>query len=148
MGDNQRDGSGYEGTDEYVPNGADAYEIKKDAPRVAWQGSGGTSIHINQWAPESKSFTATATRPGQLVLKLFNYPAWKVQVNGIPVEAGTLEVTGQMTVPVEAGENLVRVVFARTRDRLVGGFISLGAAILLFGAMFFSRRIPMLAGSD
>ena len=34
MLDNQRTDVGYEGTDEYVPNGADAYEINKDrAPR-------------------------------------------------------------------------------------------------------------------
>ena len=35
MQDNQLTGAGYEGADEYVPTGADAYEINKDARLVA-----------------------------------------------------------------------------------------------------------------
>ena len=74
------------------------------------------------------------------MLKLFNYPAWIVAVNGRPVETSTLEVTGQMIVPVEAGENQVRIVFARTGDRTIGGFISLGTGILLLAGVVFVRR--------
>jgi len=37
-----------------------------------------------------------------------------------------------MVVPVHAGENLVRVRFVRTADRIAGGLLSLlGAALLL-----------------
>src|SRR5882672_3419434 len=133
MLDNQQSSTGYEGTDEYVPTGADTYEINKDAPRVAFEGDGGSQIEITQWAPESRSFSANVNHPGKMVLKLFNYPAWKVGINGRPVKAGTVEVTGQMIVPVEAGENRVRIAFVRTPDRSIGGFISLGAGILLLG---------------
>src|ERR1700693_3402776 len=63
MRDNQQDGSGYEGTDEYVPAGADAYEIKKEAQRVSFEGNGHSRIQIAQWAPESKSFAATVSQP-------------------------------------------------------------------------------------
>lgn len=140
MQDNQRSGSGYEGTDEYVPNGADAYETDKAAHQVSLDGAGSSQIHITQWAPELKSFTATVSLPGKLVLKLFNYPAWKVEVNGHPVQAGTIEVTGQTMIPVAAGENQVRIIFARTRDRLIGGFISFASGILLLGGMLFRRR--------
>jgi hypothetical protein len=140
MQDNQQSGSGYEGTDEYVPTGADAYEINKDALRVTFEGKGGSRIHVTRWAPESRSFTASVGQPGQMVLKLFNYPAWKVEVNGRPVKAGTVEVTGQMTVPVEAGENQVQITFARTPDRTIGGLISFATGILLLGRMF-ARRI-------
>jgi hypothetical protein len=140
MQDNQQSGSGYEGTDEYVPTGADAYEINKDALRVTFEGKGGSRIHVTRWAPESRSFTASVSQPGQMVLKLFNYPAWKVEVNGRPVKAGTVEVTGQMTVPVEAGENQVQITFARTPDRTIGGLISFATGILLLGRMF-ARRI-------
>lgn len=142
MQQNQRDGSGYEGTDEYVPNGADAYEIKKDAHRVSFEGAGSAQIHIEEWDPESRVFTAAVSQPGKLVLKLFNYPAWKVEVNDRPVEGSAAEVTGQLLIPVEAGKNRVRVIFSRTRDRTVGGLISLATGILLLGALLFSRREP------
>jgi hypothetical protein len=144
MLENQQSGTGYEGTDEYVPTGADAYEINKDAHRVAFEGDFGPQINITQWAPESRSFSAKVDHPGKMVMKLFNYPAWEVGINGRPVKAGTVEVTGQMIVPVEAGENRVRITFVRTPDRSIGGLISLGASIVLLGWSFFSRRIPGL----
>ena len=103
MQDHQQDGSGYEGIDEYVPNGADVYEIKKDARRVTFEGNGASRIRITQWGPESKSFSANVSQPGKLVLKLFNYPAWRVEVNHRPVQTGMLEVTGQMVIPVGGG---------------------------------------------
>jgi hypothetical protein len=141
MRDNQQTGSGYEGADEYAPGGADVYEINKHASQVTLEGEGNSQIHVIQWVPESKSFAASVSQPGKLVLKLFNYPAWKVEVNGRSVQTQTLEVTGQMVIPIDAGENQVRIRFTRTRDRAVGGFISFGSGILLLGGMFFSKRI-------
>ncbi|MGZ6263865.1 MAG: 6-pyruvoyl-tetrahydropterin synthase-related protein [Bdellovibrionota bacterium] len=142
--DNQQSDAGYEGTDEYVPTGADSYEIKKDAHQVIFEGDGSSRINVSRWAPESRSFTARVSHSGKLVLKLFNYPAWKVEVNGHPVTTGTVEVTGQMVVPVETGENRVQITFTRTADRTIGGLISFGTGILVLGWVFFRRRTPML----
>jgi hypothetical protein len=139
MQDNQEDGSGYEGIDEYVPSGADVYEIKKDARRVTYEGGGTSRIRINQWGPETKSFSANVNQPGKLVLKLFNYPAWQVEVNRHPVHSGMLKITGQMVIPVEAGENQVRITFARTPDQKIGGLISVTTSILILGLMLFKR---------
>jgi hypothetical protein len=144
MQDNQQSNLGYEGTDEYTPVGADPYEINKDAPQVTFEGDGSPRMHIQRWAPESRSFAANVSHPGSLVLKLFNYPAWKVEVNGRPVRAGTTGVTGQMIVPVEAGEDQVRIALIRTPDRAVGGLISFGTAILLLAWTFFSKRSAMI----
>jgi hypothetical protein len=144
MQDNQQSNLGYEGTDEYVPTGADAYEINKDARQVTFEGDSGSRIHIIRWAPELRSFKASVSHPGKLVLKLFNYPAWKVEVNRRPVITGTIDVTGQMTVPVVAGENQVQITFTRTPDRTIGGLVSFGTMILLLGWTFFSRRTLML----
>jgi hypothetical protein len=69
--------------------------------------------------------------PAKLALHLFNYPAWKVEVNGRVVQTGTRESTGQMLVPVEAGPNRVQITFVRTWDRKVGGWISLVTALLV-----------------
>jgi hypothetical protein len=140
MQDNQETGAGYEGIDEYVPSGIDVYEIKKEARRVVFDGSGSVRIHITEWAPELKSFSANVSQPGKLVLRLFGYPAWRVEVNDRQVKTGMLKITGQMVIPVEPGDNHVRVVFIQTRDRQVAGWISLGTGILILGIMLSNWR--------
>ncbi len=144
MEDNQQEGRGYEGIDEYVPTGVDVYEIKKDARRVSLEGNGASRIRITQWGPESKAFSADVSQPGKLVLKLFNYPAWRVEVNRRPVQTGMLKPTGQMVIPVEAGDNQVRITFARTRDREIGALISFGTVVLVLGLIPFNRRTAHL----
>jgi hypothetical protein len=125
----QRSGAGYEGTDEYVPTGGDPYEIRHDAPLVGFDSATGSTaprqqIQIQNWGAESKSFIVIADRPGQLVIRLFNYPAWRVEVNGQVVMARTRAVTGQMLIPLQAGENRVQLKFTRTWDRTAGACIS------------------------
>lgn len=122
---------GYEGTDEYTPTGADSSAIDKSARRVVVDGPEHAGIRVVQWNAESKEFTAEMAAPARLALHLFNYPAWKVEVNGRAVQAGARESTGQMLVPVEAGANRVQITFARTWDRRVGGWISLVTALLV-----------------
>jgi hypothetical protein len=125
------DGVGYEGTDEYVPRGVDPYELNKDAPQVTLVSGESAPIRILEWSPESKVFSSEVAHAGKLRLRLFHYPAWRVEVNGHPVAAGAQAVTGEILVPVSAGRNLVRVAFTRTRDRLAGGIISMLALLLV-----------------
>jgi hypothetical protein len=122
---------GYEGTDEYTPVGADAYSVDKDARRVTVDGPAHATIHVSRWSPEIKLFTAEMSTADNLALRLFNYPAWRVDVNGRQVQGGTREATGQMLVPVEAGENRVQITFIRTWDRTAGGWISALATVLV-----------------
>jgi hypothetical protein len=139
MLDNQQEGAGYEGTDEYVPTGADPYEVAKHPRRVTFEGVGRSRIEVKNWGAESRVFSAEATSPGKLVLRLFNYPAWRVKVNGHPVASQTREVTGQLMVPVEAGQNQVRLTFIRTWDRTVGGIISTITAVFVLMLGRFMR---------
>ena len=88
MLDNQQQGSGYEGVDEYVPTDGDASETKQDARRVTVEGSARAQIHVQHWDPELKVFTADLREPGKLLLHLFNYSAWQVQINGGGVTTG------------------------------------------------------------
>jgi 6-pyruvoyl-tetrahydropterin synthase related domain len=131
MQDNMATGAGYEGTDEYTPVSADPSSVDKDARRVTVDGPAHAAIRVSQWSAEKKLFTADMSGPDNLALHLFNYPAWRVEVNGRRVQAGGKEGTGQMLVPVDAGVNHVQVTFARTWDRRLGGWISLLALILL-----------------
>jgi hypothetical protein len=131
--ENMTTGKGSEGTDEYTPVGADFSLIDrvKDQRRVTVDGPAHAAIRVLDWSAERKIFNAEMSAPDNLALHLFNYPAWRVEVNGRMVQAGSREGTGQMLVPVEAGANRVQIVFARTWDRSVGGWISLITLILI-----------------
>ena len=133
-------GDGYEGSDEYVPINADAYDIDPKARKATLDGPGRAQIRIEKWGAEEKEFSAHVTEPTQLALRLFNYPAWRVEVNGHVVSAETHEDTGQMIVPVTAGENDVQVRFVRTWDRTFGGLISVLAAFSVAGVSFVWHR--------
>jgi hypothetical protein len=130
MQDNIATGAGYEGTDEYTPLGADPSTIDKESRRVKVEGPGHAAIRVSQWGAELKVFTAEMSAADNLALRLFNYPAWHVEVNGRQVQPGAREGTGQMLVPVEAGANRVLITFTRTWDRMAGAWIS-GLAFLL-----------------
>jgi hypothetical protein len=128
--DNIVTGAGYEGTDEYTPAGADPTAVDKAARRATVQGPAHAAIQILVWNAERKVIVAEMSAPDALALKLFNYPAWRVEVNGQPVQPEAQEDTGQMLVPVEAGKNRVEITFIRTWDRTLGVWIS-GLALLL-----------------
>jgi hypothetical protein len=136
----QQTGKGYEGTDEYLPVASDAYDVKPDAPPVALENDGKAQIRVQEWAAEQKSFTAEMSQPGNLVLHLFTYPAWMATVNGQEVETDNQDNTGQMLVPVNAGENRVRVSLIRTHDQILGDGISAATVVCMLGWLRFSRR--------
>jgi hypothetical protein len=136
MQDNMATHAGYEGTDEYTPIGADPSAINKetidkDAMSIALSGSAHADIHVLNWGAELKSFTVEMSAPDELALRLFRYPAWKVEVNGHTVETSKRSDTDQMLVPVDAGMNRVQVTLVRTWDRTTGGWISVITAICL-----------------
>jgi hypothetical protein len=138
MTDAMEDKVGYEGTEEYVPVGIDSSDVKPDAHPVIVEGH--ATVKISRWAPESKDFTVTASEPSHLVLKLFHYPAWKVDVNGKPVVPRTVPKTGQMLIAVPKGESRVEISFTRTWDRTLGIAISLLAVFFAVGIGVWQKR--------
>ena len=81
-----------------------------------------------------------ASEPSHLVLKLFHYPAWKVDVNGKPVVPRTVPKTGQMLIAVPKGESRVEISFTRTWDRTLGIAISLLAVFFAVGLGVWQKR--------
>jgi hypothetical protein len=140
MQDNMESGAGYEGTDEYSPLGADPGAIDKDARRVTVDGPQHAAFHVFEWNVREKVFTAEMSAPAKLALRVFNYPAWRVEVNGRLVQADAREGTGQMLVPVGAGVNRVVITFARTWDRIAGVWISAAAWACLIVWVAFARK--------
>ena len=140
MQDNMATGAGYEGTDEYTPLGAEPAAIDKEARNVTVHGPAHAAIRVSEWSAESRVFTAELSAADQMAVRLFQYPAWRVEVNGRVVEAAVRAETGQMLVPVGAGMNRVEIRFVRTWDRAVGGWISFITAIAVMVWIWMARR--------
>jgi len=146
MVDNQHDGIGNDGADEYVPAGTDPYEVDQKAALAEFEGKGAAQIRIERWNAESRLLTAKTSAPGRLVLRLFSYPSWRVLVNHRAVETRTTSPTGQMVIPVAAGENRIQIRFVEGWDRMTGIGISVCALAILLVWFFISRgslRLPL-----
>jgi hypothetical protein len=150
MVDNQQDGTGNEGTDEYVPARADPYDIDRNAPPVRFEGTGHAQTSIQEWHAEERVFAAQASSKGKLVLRLFNYPSWRAEVNGRPVQTETTPHTGQMIVPIISGENRVQIFFVEGWDRKVGllcSLLALAMIVIWFAVWMKPRPLALKAES-
>jgi hypothetical protein len=152
-------GQGYEGTDEYQPNGADRSELPgnpdpttraADASATPAQpveeidtSNGGVipvtdsvATSVVRWSADHKSFTVVASRPATLALRLLHYPAWHVQVDGREAPVRAQDQTARMLVDVAAGTHSVDIRFRRTWDRKLGDAISALSCLALLGVAY------------
>jgi len=152
-------GQGFDGTDEYDPIGDDHYNLPAKAPRAqllpATEEAEGQppkaatktpevgierwKVAVERWAPEDKIVNVESPHPARLALRLLNYPAWQVEVNGSRIKPEQAEDSGQMILPVPAGQSRVTLHFARTPDRTIGGILSL-VSLLTAAALLISTR--------
>jgi NADH:ubiquinone oxidoreductase subunit K len=142
------EGSGFDGVDEYDPKGDDHYNLPAKAPQVqvlaADPDSGtaapaGATILVERWTAAEKRLHVTALAPVRVALRVLNYPAWRVEVNGTRVTPENNGDTAQIVVPLPAGSSEVTVVFGRTWDRTAGGIATI-VSILFAAAIFPPRR--------
>ena len=159
---------GYEGTDEYEPLGSDRYQLpgqppasaddsdesslnesaKPAAPKIATIDPESDvrapikdeNVHIDRWSAETKMFTSRTNQPAELALRLLNYPAWEIKVDGTIVHGDSLPETAQLSLQEPAGEHSADVFFQRTGDRTAGSAISILSVFLLLGLSTRSRR--------
>lgn len=128
---------GFDGTDEYDPAGDDHTNVpEKKNPEAQVMDTDSTpgpnvpaKVRVDRWGPEEKEVTVTTRDPFALGLRLLNYPAWQVKVNGTVVTPLNGEDFSQMLVPLKSGESHIQVRFRRTWDRTAGGFLSLCALL-------------------
>jgi hypothetical protein len=141
-------GGGFDGVDEYDPKGDDHYNLAVKAPQVQVLAAdldagnappAGATILVERWSAAEKRLHVTALAPARVALRVLNYPAWRVEVNGARVTPENNGDTAQMVVAVPPGASEVSVVFGRTWDRTVGGVVSM-LSILFAAAIFPPRR--------
>jgi hypothetical protein len=139
-------GHGFEGTDEYDPAGDDHLDLPVDAPLAkalpgdpAGTNTPRVQIHVDHWATNDKRIRVVALSDARIALRLLNYPAWRVELNGHLIQPERRDDVNQMVIPVDAGSSDIHVQFTRTRDRMIGDAVSaLSAAFLVF--LFCSSR--------
>ncbi len=140
-------GEGFDGTDEYDPMGDDHTNLPTkslqamvmDTDSIPGPNSRPT-IRVERWSPEDKEVSVNSREPFFLGLRLLNYPAWRAEVNGAAVAPRGGDDYNQMIVPVPGGESHVRVRFARTWDRTLGGGLSLLSALAALGLLVTGIR--------
>jgi hypothetical protein len=158
-----RQGQGTQGTDEYTPAGADNSEVQQDLPLVRvlpdaqddtansskgdnpeWQagGQGGiaATVHVKRWNAEHWAVRVTTPDSGYAVLRLMDYPAWRVTIDDRPVQDRPSREDGLMTVPVSAGNHTIEVQWTATRDVLAGRFVSAISLLALAIVGVLERR--------
>jgi len=91
----------------------------------------GVKLDIERWSAERREFAAETATPVTLAVKLVNYPAWEVRLDGDEIGAALAPETGQMLIAVPPGAHRVAIRFRRTWDRRAGGAISVLSALML-----------------
>ena len=159
-----RSGTGVAGTDEYAVRGSDNALVPSGLPEgcvvgdparrlgvagdsdeastPVWrpgQGSCVAVVRAQLWRDEHKRLSFAAARDGFLVLRLRQYPAWRVTLNGEPVAASVAREDGLIVVPIRAGANVVDAQWAATPDVIRGRWITL-AALAMAGWIFWRTR--------
>ncbi len=137
-------GEGFDGTDEYDPIGDDHYNLPAKAPRALLLpstedgesqtpeatpeapavGTERSKVAVERWTAEEKIVSVKSPHPARLALRLLNYPAWRVEVNGSEIKPERAEDSGQVIIPLSLGSSRVTARFTRTPDRTLGALVS------------------------
>ncbi len=156
-------GQGTEGTDEYTPVRVDNAAVQQHLPLVRvlrsaqddtaddtqadnpeWRaGDAGTiAAQVNARRRNGEHWTVSVVTPetGYAVLRLMDYPSWRVTVDGQAVKSRPLREDGLMAVPVNAGSHVVEVQWAATRDVVAGRAVSTIALLALAAVAMWERK--------
>jgi len=158
-----REGQGTQGTDEYTPKGADNSAVQQHLPlvrvlsaaqddtaesskgdnpewRAGTSGSIAATVNVKRWNAEHWTVSVVTAETGYAVLRLMDYPAWRVTVDDKPALGRTVRDDGLMAIPIIAGKHVIEVQWAATRDVIAGRTISAIALLALAIVVMLERR--------
>ncbi len=131
--------------DEMIDSGK--FKVPEDAnptfdptDRVYAKGQLPARIKIDRWQSETKVFHVNSPAAGYAILRLMDYPAWRVLTNGSPAAGRPRRDDGLMAVPVPAGMTRVEIHYAATADVLWGRALTAAAVLLLLALAASQKR--------
>ncbi len=156
-------GQGTQGTDEYTPVGADNASVQQHLPLVRvlraaqddtadstqgdnpeWRAGdpGGIAAKVDtqRWNGEHWVVSVVTPETGYAVLRLMDYPSWRVTVDGKPAPRRPARDDGLMAVPVTAGSHAIEAQWSATRDVIAGREVSAIALLALAVVALLERR--------
>jgi hypothetical protein len=142
-----RAGGGTEGTDEYTPVGVDNAAVQQHLPLVRvlrgaqddtadstpgdnpeWRAGdpGSITAKVDAQRPNGEDWRVQVVSPeaGFVVLRLMDFPSWRVTVDGQAVSVRPVRQDGLMAVGVKAGSHTIQVKWVATRDVIAGRMIT------------------------
>jgi hypothetical protein len=136
-------GKGFDGTDEYDPVKDDHTNLPTNAAPVQILPQEGTEatapkaeIRIVRWTSEEREVSVTSSQAVRLAVRLLDYPAWRVEVNGRRVTPESPDSTAQMILPLPAGADRIKISYVSTRDRDLGNLLSGVCTFALVAALW------------
>jgi hypothetical protein len=159
----QSSGTGFIGTDEYAPLGADNSTVAMGLPDACLASDFDTELGVAaepdavpQWRPNQHSCMATAAGRGRdpehvrvqmfaahagfVILRLRSYPAWRITLNGQRMADLQPRIDGLISVPVAQGPVDLAVDWSTTPDVLAGRGLSALGFMGLIGLGAVERR--------
>ncbi|HUN62796.1 MAG TPA: hypothetical protein VMU53_12435 [Candidatus Sulfotelmatobacter sp.] len=140
-------GQGFDGTDEYDPLGDDHLNLPAAAPPIKilspdseTESVSNAHFQIQRWSATQKQLRVDTPSEARVALRLLNYPAWRVTVNGRTISPDRLDDINQMVVPVEPGTSEIAVDFTRTKDRTIGDAVSVASLLLTLFLLWIKPR--------
>ncbi len=157
-------GTGFVGSDEYQPPGAENSLVATGVPDACLTddfndelGVPPTPQDVPVWRPEQQSCISTSTatirqaehwrlstvarRACFLVLRLRSYPAWRIRVNGQLVNNLPARDDGLIAVPVREGPVDLAIDWTTTPDAIAGRSVSALALVALIGVALLERKL-------
>jgi hypothetical protein len=123
---------------EIVPDPANppAWEARLDKTTLPAE----ATILSTDYQPLATTVELETAVPFQATLRIFNFPGWRVTVNGHPVPITRSDPEGWITVPVPDGRSTIQAAFGETPLRQGADGVSLVSVVLLLGLIWQTRR--------
>ncbi len=119
---------------------ADSSKVDNPEWHAGTSGSIATTVNVKQWNAEHWTVSVVAAETGYAVLRLMDYPSWRVTVDDQPALGRPMRDDGLMAIPIIAGKHVMEIQWAATRDVIAGRTISAIALLALAIVVMLERR--------
>jgi hypothetical protein len=120
------------------PDYVEDYDNESSLTRLAIiKGSGEILSQYSRGSSAGGSVRVDEPGPATVRIHLYYFPGWRVQIDGVPVEARVSDPHGLIEVDMPAGEHRLDVHMGSTPPRRAGTITSWSTLLVLLGLWFW-----------